>query len=152
MRVIFVGLQEYITIEKTLGSINHKNMELLQRWKEIMKVQSELIKEKKLLDCKVDSNILQKLCLEKRKLILLPIVEVPIQSTSQPSSPQNSWQNLPALSKGLRGLFQLILQRQHQLLQSNYLRVKLQSHYCGVKFLIVICCRHLENLMKLNKI
>ena len=42
-------------------------MELLQRWKEIMKVQSELIKEKKLLDCKVDSNILQKLCLKRER-------------------------------------------------------------------------------------
>ena len=31
-------------------------MELLQRQKEIMKVQSELIKEKKLLNSKVDSN------------------------------------------------------------------------------------------------
>ena len=64
-RVIFVGLQEYITIEKTLASINHKNIELLQRWKEIMKVQSELIKEKKLLDSKVDSNILQNCALKR---------------------------------------------------------------------------------------
>ena len=60
-------------------------MELLQRWKEIMKLQSELIKEKKLLDSKVDSNILQKLHLEKRKMILLPIVEVPVTSTSETS-------------------------------------------------------------------
>ena len=74
-------------------------MELLQRQKEIMKVQSELIKEKKLLDSKVDSNILQKLCLEKRKLILLPIVEVPVQSTSQPSSPQNSLTKSPRIIK-----------------------------------------------------
>ena len=74
-------------------------MELLQRWKEIMKVQSELIKEKKLLYSKVDSNILQKLHLEKRKLILLPIVEVPVQSTSQPSSPQNSLTKSPCIIK-----------------------------------------------------
>ena len=66
----------------------------------IMKVQSELIKEKKLLDCKVDSNILQKLSLEKRKLILLPIVEVPVQSTSQPSSPKIPLQNLLYYQKG----------------------------------------------------
>ena len=99
MTVIFVGLQEYITIEKMLASINHENMELLQRWKEIMKVQSELIKEKKLLDSKVDSNILQKLNLEKRKLILLPIVEVPVQSTSQPLSLQNSLTKSPCIIK-----------------------------------------------------
>ena len=64
-----------------------------------MKVQSELIKEKKVLDCKVDSNILQKLFLEKRKLILLPIVEVPVQSTSQPSSLQNSLTKSPCIIK-----------------------------------------------------
>ena len=99
MRVIFVGLQEYITIEKTIASKNHENMELLQRWKEIMKVQSTLIKEKKLLGCKVDSNILQKLCLEKRKLIFLPIVEVSVHSTSQPSSPQNPLTKSPCIIK-----------------------------------------------------
>ena len=99
MTVIFVGLQEYITIEKMLASINHENMELLQRCKEIMKVQSELIKEKKLLDSKVDSNILQKLHLEKRKMILLPIVEVPVQSTSQPSTPQNTLTKSPCIIK-----------------------------------------------------
>ena len=52
-----------------------------------------------MLDSKVDSNILQKLCLEKRKLILLPIVEVPVQSTSQPSSPQNSLTKSPCIIK-----------------------------------------------------
>ena len=82
-----------------LASINHENMELLQRQKEIMKVQSELIKEKKLLDSKVDSIILQKLHLEKRKMILLPIVQVPVQSTSQPSSPQNSLTKSPCIFK-----------------------------------------------------
>ena len=45
-------------IEKALASINNENMELLQRQKEIMKLQSELIKKKKLLGSKVDSNIL----------------------------------------------------------------------------------------------
>ena len=74
-------------------------MELLQRQKEIMKLPSELIKEKKLLDCKVDSNILQKLCLEKRKMILLPIVEVPVTSTSEPSSPENSVTKSPSIIK-----------------------------------------------------
>ena len=74
-------------------------MELLQRQKEIMKVKSELIKEKKLLDSKVDSNILQKLHLEKRKMILLPIVEVPVASTSEPSSPENSLTKSPCIIK-----------------------------------------------------
>ena len=64
-----------------------------------MKVQSELIKEKKLLDSKVDSNLLQKLCLEKRKMILLPIVEVPVASTSEPSSPENSLTKSPCIIK-----------------------------------------------------
>ena len=48
-------------IEKTLTSINYENMELVQRRKEIMKLQSELIKERKLLDTKLDNNIVQKL-------------------------------------------------------------------------------------------
>ena len=86
-------------IEKTLASINNENMELLQRWKEIMKIQTELIKEKKLLDSKVDSNILQKLHLEKRKMILLHIVEVPVASTSEPSSPDNSVTKPPCIIK-----------------------------------------------------
>ena len=77
-------------------------MELLQRQKEIMKLQSELIKEKKLLDSKVDSNILQKLCLEKRKLILLPTVEVPVTCTSETSSPENSVPKLPYIIKKAR--------------------------------------------------
>ena len=64
-----------------------------------MKVQSELIKEKKLLDSKVDSNILQKFCLEKRNLIFLPIVEVPVSSTSQSSIPKNSLTKSPCIIK-----------------------------------------------------
>ena len=129
-------------IEKTLASINNENMELLQRWKEIMKIQSELIKEKKLLDSKVDSNILQKLHLEKRKMILFPIVEVPVASTSEPSSPENSVTKSPCIIKRAKRSLLGDLTKEHQ---------KLQSNYCRVKFLIVICCRHLENLMKLNK-
>ena len=86
-------------IEKTLVSINNENMELLQMWKEMMKLQSELIKEKKLLDSKVDINILQKLHLEKRKMILLPIVEVPVTSINEPSSPENSVTKSPCIIK-----------------------------------------------------
>ena len=129
-------------IEKTLASINNENMVLLQRWKEIMKVQSELIKEKKLLDSKVDSNILQKLCLEKRKMILFPIVEVPVASTSETSSPENSVTKSPCIIKrAIRSLLGDLTKG-----TSN-----LESNYCRVKFLIVVCCRYLENLMKLNK-
>ena len=48
-------------IKKTLTSINYENMELVQRRTEIMKLQGELIKERKLLDTKLDNNIVQKL-------------------------------------------------------------------------------------------
>ena len=128
-------------IEKTLISINYENMELLQRQKEIMKLQSELIKEKKLLDTKVDSNTVQKLHLEKRKMILLPIVEVPVTSSSEPSSPKNSVMKYPCIiKKAKRSLLAEFSKGTSkvpkQLLQGD---------------LTMICCRHLENLMKQNR-
>ena len=46
-------------------------MELIQRHKEITKLQSKLIIEKKMIDTKLDFNIVQKFKLERRKLELL---------------------------------------------------------------------------------
>ena len=42
-------------MEKTLTSLNLDNMELIQRHKEITKLQSELITEKRMIDTKLDS-------------------------------------------------------------------------------------------------
>ena len=67
-----------------------------------MKLQSELIKEKKLLDNRVDNNIVQKLHLEKRKMILVPTVEVPLTSSSQPASPENSVTMSPCIIKKVK--------------------------------------------------
>ena len=96
-------------IEKTLTDINYENMELLQRRKEIMKLQSELIKETKLLDTKLHNNIVQKLQLEKRKMIILPNVQVPVASNSEPSRPENSVTKSPCIikraKKSLSGYF-----------------------------------------------
>ena len=86
-------------IEKTLPSINYENMELVWRRKEIMKLQSELIKERKLLDTKLDNNIVQKLQLEKRKMIILPIVQVPMASNSESSSPESMVTKSPCIIK-----------------------------------------------------
>ena len=85
-------------IENTLTSINYENMELVQRRKEIMKLQSELIKERKLLDTKLHNNIVQKLQLEKRKMIILPIVQVPVASNSDSSSPKNMVTKSPCVT------------------------------------------------------
>ena len=144
--MIIVGLQEYMMIEKTLNyetSINYENMELLQRRKEIMKLQSELIKERNLLDTKLDNNIVHKLQLEKRKMIILPIVQLAVRSNSQPSSPENLVKSLHTLLNKLRSLFPEILENKHQ---------KLQGHCSRMNFLMVICYKHLGKLMKINKI
>ena len=50
-------------------------MESIQRCKEITKLQSELIMEKKMIDTKLDFNIVQKFKLERRKLELLQKLE-----------------------------------------------------------------------------
>ena len=92
-------------IEKTLTSINYENMELVQRRTEIMKLQGELIKERKLLDTKLDNNIVQKLRLEKRKMIILPIVQVPVASNSESSSPENMVTKSPCIIKRAKKCF-----------------------------------------------
>ena len=101
-----------MTIEKTITSIDYKNMELLNQRKEITRLQSEMIKENKLIDAKLDSNIIQKLGLEKWKYMIFPNIQVPLPSTSQsstaessvsnPSTPQKSVSDLPCIIKKAR--------------------------------------------------
>ena len=76
-----------MTIEKTLIGINLENMKLIERRKEIMKLQSDLIREKKMCDAKLEVNLTQKLKLEKRKLQLLPVTEPPIPTFTQLHGP-----------------------------------------------------------------
>ena len=84
---IIVGFVEYMTIKKTLTGINLENMELIERRKKIMKLQSDLIKEKKICGAKLEVNLTQKLKLEKRKLQLIPVTEPPIPTLPQLCSP-----------------------------------------------------------------
>ena len=71
-----------------------------------------MIKEKKLIDAKLDSNIIQKLHLEKWKYMIFPNIQVPLPSTSQsstaessvsnPSTPQKSVSDSPCIIKKAR--------------------------------------------------
>ena len=82
-------------------------MELIQRCKEIMKLQSELITEKKMIDTKLDVNIIQKFKLERRKLELLRKLEGPLPCfehlpqlnvpPTPPTTPPNNQSSTPAL-------------------------------------------------------
>ena len=72
-------------------------MELIKRREDITKLQSEIIKELKSIDAKLDSNILQKFQLEKRKFQLLQHVELPVPMFKYPNiSPNNSDSKTPA--------------------------------------------------------
>ena len=64
-------------VEKTLMGIDIEKMELMHRRSEIMKLQTEIIKEKKMIDAQIDCKIHQKCKLEKRKLELLPTIDAP---------------------------------------------------------------------------
>ena len=55
-------------IIKSLTSIEIEITELMKRHQHITKLQSELIKEKKLIDLKVDEAIAKQCYLEKNKL------------------------------------------------------------------------------------
>ena len=75
-------------------------MELLQRRKEITKLQSELITEKKMIDNKLDLNIVQKFKLEKRKLEIIPKLQAPLPCLERlpqlnvPRTPQTTCQSI----------------------------------------------------------
>ena len=62
-------------------------MELLQRHKEITRLQSELITEKRIIDNELDSNIVQKFKLERRKFKLIPKLQPPLPSAQMNVSP-----------------------------------------------------------------
>ena len=62
-------------------------MELIKRRQDINKLQGKLIKELKSIDAKLDSNILQKFQLEKRKFQLLPHTDLPVSSVPTLKSP-----------------------------------------------------------------
>ena len=62
--------------------LNLDNIELLQRQKEITRLQTELVTEKKMTDAKLDLNIIQKFKLEKRKLEILPKLQPPLPCVS----------------------------------------------------------------------
>ena len=87
---IIAGYLEYVTIEKRLGTLDMEKMELVYRRQEITKLQSEIIKELKTIDTKLDENILQKCRLEKRKLQLLPIIEPPVTCLPKLNTPITS--------------------------------------------------------------
>ena len=87
---IIAGYLEYVTIEKLLGSLDLEKMELVKRRQEITKIQSEIIKELKTIDAKIDQNISQKCRLEKRKLQLLPHIEPPVTCLPKHNSPITS--------------------------------------------------------------
>ena len=59
-------------------------MELMHRQLEITKLQTEVIKEKKMIDVQIDCKIHQKCKLEKRKLELLPTIDAPPFSIPKP--------------------------------------------------------------------
>ena len=91
---IIVGHLEYVTIEKFVVTLDVEKMELVKRRQEITKIQSEIIKEIKTIDVKLDQNILQKCRLEKRKLKLLPHIEPPVTCLPKLNSPNFAQTNL----------------------------------------------------------
>ena len=79
-----------------MGQEHYKYCGIIAGYNEyIMKLQSQIIKELKSIDAKLDSNILQKFRLEKRKLQLLQHVEVPMIKNPN-ISPNNSDCKTPA--------------------------------------------------------
>ena len=94
---IIAGYNEYVTIEKSIANLDMEKMELIKRREDITKLQSEIIKELKSIDAKLDSNVLQKFQLEKRKFQLLQHVELPVPMFKYPNiSPNNSDSKIPA--------------------------------------------------------
>ena len=65
-------------IVKSLTSVEIEITELMKRCQHITKLQSELIKEKKSIDLKLDEAIAKQCYLEKMKYQLLPELVIPI--------------------------------------------------------------------------
>ena len=70
-------------------------MELLQRHKEITRLQSELITEKKIIDNKLDSNIVEKFKLERTKFVLIQKLQppLPLPKVNVPPTPPTPQSN-----------------------------------------------------------
>ena len=64
-------------IVKSLTSLEIEITEMLKRCQHIIKLQSELIQEKKFIDLKLDEAIAKHCYLEKTKYELLPQVVIP---------------------------------------------------------------------------
>ena len=64
--VILTGFNQYKTIIKSLTSVDIEITELMKRHQYITKLQSELIKEKKSIDLKLDEAIAKQCYLEKK--------------------------------------------------------------------------------------
>ena len=75
-------------------------MELLQRHKEITRLQSELMTEKKIIDNKLDLNIVQKFKLERRKFKLIPKLQppFPLPQVNVPPTPPTTPQSNQAVT------------------------------------------------------
>ena len=58
-------------------------MDLVKRCQEITHLQSELIKERKNIDMKLDKRIVQKCTLEKAKVAILPSIHIPPNTSPQ---------------------------------------------------------------------
>ena len=65
--VIPAGFNQYKMIVKSLTSVEIEITELMKRCQHITKLQSELIKEKKSIDLKLDEAIAKQCYLEKTK-------------------------------------------------------------------------------------
>ena len=66
---------------KSLTSVDIEITELMKRCQHITKLQSELIKEKKSIDLKLDEAIAKQCYLEKTKYQLLPEVVIPMMKS-----------------------------------------------------------------------
>ena len=55
--VILTGFHKYKTIVRSLTSLDIEITDMMRRQQHITKLQSELIQEKKLIDCKLDEAI-----------------------------------------------------------------------------------------------
>ena len=69
-------------IVKSLTSVEIEITELMKRCQHITKLQSELIKEKKSIDLKLDEAIAKQCYLEKTKYQLLPEVVIPTMTSN----------------------------------------------------------------------
>ena len=71
------GFNTYKTIIKSLTSLEIDMTEMMKRHQHITKLQSELIKEKMLIDLNLDEALAKYCYLEKTKYELLPQVVIP---------------------------------------------------------------------------